>query len=108
MGATWEMWGFRDQLANDPNGPRQLGLHKALNEQIDEELALGEFGLARGGLGMPRSEAPGRLCKLDAGREKQWLQTISLSRAALCGQGSQPPVEEVMAGQFEACVPTGA
>ena len=68
MSITWEMWEFRNQLANDPNGPRQLGLHKALNEQIDEELALGEFGLARGGLGMPRSKAPGRLCKLDAGR----------------------------------------
>ena len=107
MNITWEMRGSRGQLANDPNGLRQLGLHKALNEQIDEELALGEFGLARGGLGMFRSKTPGRLHKLDVGRGGQWLQTISLSRAAPCEQGPQPPAEEAMAGQFEAPVAAG-
>ena len=69
MGIAWEMRGFRGQLANDPNGLRQLGLHGALNEQIGGGLALGGFGLARGGLGMPMSKAPERLRKLGAGRE---------------------------------------
>ena len=52
MGASWEMWEPRGQLANGPKGLRWPGLHKELSEQAGGELAPGGPGPALGGLGM--------------------------------------------------------
>ena len=76
----WDLWQFRNKVLHAPAGTLAVAQHYRLNQDIEEQFALGTADLRRPDYPLIRLWTVASLHACDIITKKQWLESIRLAR----------------------------